>query len=56
MPTDYNVVWSDEADRNVDSILNYLKEAWNRETANDFLGELLKRVGMIARYPEAFQK
>lgn len=56
MPTGYNVVWSDEASKNVDAILAYLEREWDRKTANDFLGELLKRVGLIVRQPEAFQK
>ncbi len=56
MPIGYNVVWSDEADKNVASILTYLENNWGNKTANDFYAELLKRVDLISRQPTAFKE
>lgn len=54
MPIGYNVVWSDEADKNVASILAYLENNRSEKIANDFYAELLKRVDLISRQPTAF--
>ncbi|MDZ7719553.1 MAG: type II toxin-antitoxin system RelE/ParE family toxin [Balneolaceae bacterium] len=54
MNTGFNVVWTEEAARNVDSVIDYLQENWSQREVQRFLGKLRERVWLISQNPELF--
>lgn len=54
MPTPYNVLWSDEALENVDSIVTYLESRWSQQEADAFIETLQEKETVLSYYPEAY--
>ena len=54
MKSGYNIVWSEEALSNLDSIIEYLQNRWTDREISRFFKKLDKRVDIIARNPLAY--
>lgn len=54
MRSGYSIFWTDEANSNYDSIVNYLEKNWSDKEKSAFVKKLEKRVELIKQYPEIF--
>jgi plasmid stabilization system protein ParE len=50
----YQLLWSDEAIENLESILKYLQENWTQREVNGFKLQLKKLLNLINSYPLLF--
>ena len=55
MAAKYNVLWSNEANRKVDIIFNFIKENWSIKEAEDFLDLLFHFEKTISLFPNSFK-
>ena len=55
MEKDRKVIWSGEADKNLESILNYLKINWTSKEEKSFLLKLEKTIILISDRPKLFK-
>ena len=51
---DYNIFWSEEAIKNLDSILDYLIDKWSDREVSNFKKKLSKQIELIIRNPFMF--
>lgn len=51
MVSRHKIFWSDEALRNLEEILNYLRTHWTEKEIVDFNKNLLKQLELIASFP-----
>lgn len=54
MRSGYSIFWTDEANSNYDSIINYLEKNWSIKEKSVFVKKLEKRIELIKKYPEIF--
>ena len=54
MGSDYKIFWTDEAIRNLESILDYLTSRWAQKEVNKFKYQLGKQIELIQRNPRLF--
>lgn len=54
MSSGYNVYWTDEANANYDSIIDYLRNHWTIKEITEFVCKLEKRIEVIKQFPEIF--
>lgn len=54
MDSDYKVFWTDEAIKNLESILTYLKENWTQREIDNFRKKLGKQIDLIEKNPKLF--
>ena len=54
MKSGYKVDWSDEASDNLNSIIEYLTNAWTKREISRFFKMLEDRIALISRNPLAF--
>lgn len=54
MDSDYKIFWTDEAIRNLESILDYLTSRWTQKEVDKFKQKLSKQIELIARNPKLF--
>lgn len=54
MQTSYQIIWTDEALRNLQSILNYLAGKWSSREVDQFLEKLEEREKILSQQPRAF--
>ena len=50
----YKILWSDEAVKNLEQILNYLSSEWTEREVTHFKSKLLEQLTIISRFPNAF--
>ena len=56
MEYEYKLFWTDEALKNLDQILEYLKHKWTRKEVDNFKNKLANQLDIILRYPLIFPK
>jgi len=56
MSSGYSILWTDEANSNYDTIINYLDNNWTIKEKSDFVKKLEKRLEVIKQFPEIFPK
>lgn len=49
------IVWSDEADKQLDEIIDYLKNTWNERQLHDFFTRLEESLKAIKTNPGTFK-
>ena len=54
MDSDYKVFWTDEAIRNLESILDYLNKNWTQREVDNFRKKLGKQIDLIEKNPKLF--
>lgn len=54
MRNGYNVSWTDEANHNLDLIIDYLQNRWSGREISIFFKKLDKRIELISKNPYAF--
>lgn len=54
MASDYKVIWSDEALKNVTAIIDWLDEQWTQREVNTFLKRLAEAERLLSKFPKAF--
>jgi plasmid stabilization system protein ParE len=54
MDSEYKIYWTDEAIRNLESILDYLKSNWTEREINSFKKKLSRQVELIEKNPKLF--
>jgi len=50
------VVWSEEANKNLKKIIQYLEENWTEKEIKKFLKKLNKHISIIQLQPDSFPK
>ena len=50
----FPVIWSEEAVRNLDEILDYLVSRWTQREVNNFKTKLSRQLNLIAQNPNLF--
>ena len=50
------VVWSEEANRNLNKVINYLEKNWTEREIKNFLKKLNKHISIIQSQPGSFPK
>ena len=56
MRSGYSISWADEANNNLDRIINYLEQNWSNKDIVNFFKKLEKRIEIIKQYPQIFPK
>jgi plasmid stabilization system protein ParE len=56
MGNERKVIWSDEADKNLETILNYLQAKWTSKEVQSFLSKLEKAITLISNRPKLFRE
>lgn len=54
MDSDYKIFWTDEAIKNLESILGYLKGRWTQREIDNFKKKLGKQIKLIEANPKLF--
>lgn len=54
MQTSYQIIWTDEALRNLQAILNHLAGKWSSREIDQFLEKLEEREKILSQQPRAF--
>lgn len=54
MKNGYKILWTKEANDNLDSILKYLEENWTEKEIRKFAQKLNTRINIIKQNPKAF--
>ena len=55
MASDLEVIWTDEASRNLNNIVHYLQTEWTIKEVNKFFLKLNKVISLIAKKPQLFR-
>ena len=50
------LIWSPEADNDLENILKYLEQNWSENVITAFLNELFRILDLIAENPQIFMK
>ncbi|NDK55845.1 type II toxin-antitoxin system RelE/ParE family toxin [Pontibacter fetidus] len=50
----YPIFWSDEAIRNLETILSYLSTKWTEKEASSFKARLAEQLSIISKFPTVF--
>ena len=50
------VVWSEEANKNLKKVIQYLEENWTEKEIKKFLKKLNKHISIIQSQPDSFPK
>jgi plasmid stabilization system protein ParE len=56
MDSDYKISWTDEAIKNLESILDYLKSKWTQREIDNFRLRLGKQIKLIENNPNLFPR
>lgn len=56
MKSGYDVIWTDEAFKNLIRIIKYLEKNWSEKEINRFIKKLDKRINLISINPQLFAK
>lgn len=56
MSTGYKIIWSEEADQNVDAVLDYLENNWSEKEVSNFIIKLQECISLISKQPKLFPK
>ncbi|MDP3915368.1 MAG: type II toxin-antitoxin system RelE/ParE family toxin [Bacteroidota bacterium] len=56
MDSDYKICWTDEAIKNLESILDYLKSRWTQREIDNFRKRLGKQIKLIENNPNLFPR
>lgn len=56
MKSGYDVIWTDEAFKNLIRIIKYLEKNWSEKEINHFIKKLDKRINLISINPQLFAK
>jgi plasmid stabilization system protein ParE len=56
MSSGYKIFWTDEANTNYESIIEYLSIRWSIKEKTEFVRKLEKRIEVIKQFPEIFPK
>jgi plasmid stabilization system protein ParE len=54
MKNGYKVLWSEQALRDLQGVINYLSENWTQRELKNFSRRLDKRINLISHYPNLF--
>jgi plasmid stabilization system protein ParE len=54
MKNGYKVIWTDEAIKNLDSIIDYLISRWTDNEVKNFAKKLERRIDLITKRPQIF--
>ena len=54
MDSDYKILWTDEAIRNLETILDYLKCNWTQKEIDKFKKKLGRQIELIEKNPRLF--
>lgn len=54
MESKFKILWSDEAVRNLEDILDYLTSRWTEREISNFKARLSKQLDFIAQFPYMF--
>ena len=54
MKNGFDLEWTNEAERNLDNIFNYLEVMWTEREISNFARKLESDLKIIADYPDAF--
>ena len=54
MASDYKIFWTNEAIKNLESILNYFEDRWSQREIENFKKRLSKRIELIEQNPKLF--
>lgn len=54
MGSKFKLFWTDEAIQNLESILDYLSQQWNKKEVLNFKKSLSKQIKIIEKYPMIF--
>jgi plasmid stabilization system protein ParE len=55
MTSGYKVVWSEEANKNLEQIIDYLEKEWTEKEIGNFFGKLEKTITLISKKPNLFR-
>src|SRR5690349_15252812 len=47
----YEIVWTDEASKDLFSIANYLKDNWSQNSADKFVDNVMGRIEKLSKMP-----
>ncbi|PIQ22408.1 MAG: hypothetical protein COW65_03345 [Cytophagales bacterium CG18_big_fil_WC_8_21_14_2_50_42_9] len=50
----YKILWTDEAIRNLEQILNYIETNWTDKEVNKFKIKLSEQLNIISKFPNIF--
>ncbi len=50
------IIWSEEADFNLDSILKYLQSNWTEKELKNFAGKLDEQLSLISEFPLQYKQ
>lgn len=50
----YKILWSDEAVKNLEQILEYLSTEWTEREVDNFKAKLSEQIEIISRFPNGF--
>ena len=50
----YKILWTDEAIRNLEQILNYIATNWTDKEVNNFKIKLSEQLNIISKFPNIF--
>ena len=56
MASDFKILWSEEAVKNLNSILTYLENEWGQKSVEKFKRKLRIRLDIISKNPTLFKK
>jgi len=56
MDSNYKIFWTDEAIRNLESILEYLTNRWTQREVDNFKKKLGKQISLIELNPKLFPR
>lgn len=54
MGSEYKLFWTEEAIRNLESILNYLSSEWSEKEVSQFRKMLSRQISLIQKFPLIF--
>jgi plasmid stabilization system protein ParE len=54
MESKYRIFWSDEAERNLEDILDYLTSRWTEREISNYKNQLSKQLDFITKFPYMF--
>ena len=50
----YKILWTDEAIRNLEQILNYIATNWTEKEVSNFKIKLSEQLNIISKFPNIF--
>ena len=56
MASDFKILWSEEAVKNLNSILTYLENEWGQKSVEKFKRKFRVRLDIISKNPTLFKK